>query len=46
MAQRGEYPFNRIAVRVRFTYVIPRRAWERFLAGEFANESAAPADSR
>jgi len=44
MARRGEYPFSTLCIRIGWTYVIPRRSWERFLAGELRPEykSAAP----
>lgn len=45
LAAQGAFPFM---VRVGNTWIVPRRAFERFLAGELQapNESAAPAESR
>ncbi len=39
IAERNGYPFNKFAVRIGNVYVVPRRAFERFLDGELAATS-------
>ena len=41
MAERGQYPFCRIAVRVCNVYIVPRAAFERFLRGEMTDTTPA-----
>ena len=44
IAERGGYPFCKFATRIGNVYVVPRRAFERFLDGELTvNTNAASA---